>query len=394
MGEPAMGQANTTMASATGLWRVGVLAFGTFVLGTDGYVIAGILPRVAAGMSVSVATAGQLVTVFALAYALGSPLVAVATARWARRRLLLAALGVFAVANVLAAVAPNFTVLTIARVLAALGAGGYTPVASVAAVSLVAPQRRGRALAVVTTGMTMAILAGVPVGALVGGIFGWRATFALITVLAVLAGAGLMLWLPALPPVPPVGLRARLSLLADRRLAILLAVTAAALAGGLSVYTYLLVVLAPLHPGPGIAALLLVSFGVGGLIGNAVGGVAADRYGPARTVTIALTALAATLIALAAASTDLIAALAVMLAWGVVGWAWIPPQQHRMLEGRGAAAPAALALNGSAIYLGIAAAGGLGGLLIHLANATTLPLAGAGLVLLAAATNLVTSRHP
>lgn len=113
-----------------------------------------------------------------------------------------------------------------------------------------------------------------------------------------------------------------------------------------------------------------------------------------RTVTLALTALAATLIALASARTNLTAALALMLAWGVVGWAWIPPQQHRMLEGRGGAAPAALAVNGSAIYLGIAVAGGLGGLLIHLTNATTLPLAGAGLVLLAAATNLATSRHP
>ena len=249
MGEAATRQASSTGVPATGLWRVGVLAFGTFVLGTDGYVIAGILPRVAAGMSVSVATAGQLVTVFALAYSLGSPLVAVATGRWARRRLLLAALGVFAGANMAAAVAPNVTVLALARVLAALGAAGYTPVAAVAAASLVAPQRRGRALAVVTTGMTMAILAGVPVGALVVGIFGWRATFALITVLAVLAGAALLLWLPALPPVPPVGLRARLSLLADRCLAVLLAVTAAALTGGMSVYTYLLVVLAPLHLG-------------------------------------------------------------------------------------------------------------------------------------------------
>lgn len=146
-----------------------MLAFGTFVLGTDGYVIAGILPRLVAGMSVSLATAGQLVTVFAAAYALGSPLVAVATGGWARRRLLLAALGVFAVANVAAAVAPNFTVLALAPVLVALGAAGYTPVAAAAAASMVAPQRRGRALAVVSTGMSMAILAGVPVGALVGG---------------------------------------------------------------------------------------------------------------------------------------------------------------------------------------------------------------------------------
>ena len=363
-----------------GLARVGVLAFGAFALGTDLYVIAGVLPEIARGTRVPIALAGQLVTIFALAYALGSPLLAVASARMNRRRLLVGALGVFAAANLGAALAPSYGVLVAARLLAALAAAAYAPVATVAAVSLVAPERRGRALATVTAGMTLAILFGVPLGTLVGRVFGWRATFEFVAALAVLAAIGLILCLPTLPATPVASLRSRLALLADRQLAGLLMVTLLALTGSFSVYTYLLPLLAAVHPSAPQASLLFAAFGAGGMVGNALGGVAADRFGAARTVGVGLMALAGILALFAGAERSLIGSEGLLFAWGFAHWAWYPPQQHRLVERAGHAAPAALALNGSAIYLGIALSGGMGGLLMGSTGPTVLPLAAAGLV--------------
>ncbi|MHB8189485.1 MAG: MFS transporter [Ferrimicrobium sp.] len=363
-----------------GLARVGVLTFGTFVLGMDLYVISGILPEIARGTQVPVALAGQLVTIFALTYALSSPLLSVASVRLSRRRLLLGALGVFAVANLCAALAPDYGILIAARALAALGAAAYTPAATATAVSLVAPERRGRALAMVTAGMTLAILFGVPIGALVGRVFGWRATFEFVAALAVLAVIGLILCLPTLPSIPVVSLRSRLVLLADRQLAGLFLVTLLALTGSFSVYTYLLPLLARSHPSASQASLLFAAFGAGGMVGNALGGVGADWLGAERTVGVALMVLCGVLALFAGAERSLIGSGGLLFAWGLAGWAWFPPHQQRLIERAGQAAPTALALNGSAIYLGIALSGGMGGLLLDGAGPIVLPLAASGVV--------------
>lgn len=367
---------------SAGMARVGVLALGAFALGTDLYVISGVLPEIARGAGVSIALAGQLVTIFALAYALGSPVLAVASARMERRRLLLTALGVFAVANVGAALAPGYGPLVAARLLAALAAAVYTPVATAAAVSLVAPERRGRALAMVTAGMTLATLFGVPLGTLIGRVFGWRATFGLVAALAVLAAIGLILSLPALPAVPVVSLRSRFALLADGQLVGLLMVTLLALTGSFSVYTYLLPLLDHLHPSASQAMVLFAAFGAGGVVGNALGGVAADRFGTSRTVVVDLMALAGILALFAMAERSLIGSGGLLFAWGFAGWAWYPSQQHRLVERAGRAATTALALNGSAIYLGIALGGVMGGLLLGGAGSAVLPLAATGVVAL------------
>jgi Major Facilitator Superfamily len=149
-----------------------VLATGTFAIGTDAFVIGGVLPAVARSLGVSTSSAGLLVTAFAVAYALGAPILAVVGARLARRTLLVSALAVFAAANVLAAVAPSYALMLIARVLAALAAAAFVPAASAAASSLAPTEYRGRALATVVAGMTVAQVAGVPFGAFVGASLG------------------------------------------------------------------------------------------------------------------------------------------------------------------------------------------------------------------------------
>jgi hypothetical protein len=133
-----------------------VLAAGTFAIGTDAFVIGGVLPAVARSLGVSTGSAGLLVTAFAVAYALGAPILAVAAARLPRRALLVSALALFVAANLLAAAAPGYATVLIARVLAALAAAAFVPAAAAAASSLAPPEYRGRALATVVAGMTVA----------------------------------------------------------------------------------------------------------------------------------------------------------------------------------------------------------------------------------------------
>jgi predicted MFS family arabinose efflux permease len=153
------------------------LALGAFAIGTEGFMIAGLLPALARDLNVGLPAAGHLVTAFSLAYAIGAPVMAVLTAGLERRRLLAVAMAGFSIANLLAAVAPGYAGLLAARLLLALSAASFMPAASGYAAALGGPERRGRALSMVTNGLTLAIIAGVPLGVLVGEGFGWRATF-------------------------------------------------------------------------------------------------------------------------------------------------------------------------------------------------------------------------
>src|ERR1700748_3281191 len=153
------------------------LTLGAFSIGTEGFMSAGLLPALAQDLNVGLSAAGQLVTAFSLAYAVGAPVMAVLTAGMERRRLLALAIAGFSIANLLAALAPDYAGLLAARLLLALSAASFMPAASGYAAALGGPRRRSRALSTITTGLTLAIIGGVPLGVLVGQGFGWRTTF-------------------------------------------------------------------------------------------------------------------------------------------------------------------------------------------------------------------------
>ncbi|MGH3123887.1 MAG: MFS transporter, partial [Streptosporangiaceae bacterium] len=176
--------------------RVAVLALGTFAIGTDGFVIAGILPGIARDVHTTAAAAGLLVTAFALAYAIAAPVLTAAAARFGRRNVLVAGMAVLAAANLAAAAAPGYHALMAARVAAALGAALYSPIAMATAVQLSPPAERGRALSLVLAGMTVSLVAGVPAGSLLGSLASWRWTFILVAALAALCGLGVRILLP------------------------------------------------------------------------------------------------------------------------------------------------------------------------------------------------------
>lgn len=232
---------NTTRRSLTCLvW----LTLGAFAIGTEGFMIAGLLPALARDLDVSVPAAGHLVTAFSLAYAVGAPIMAVLTAGLERRRLMAAAMGGFTLANLLAALAPDYAGLLIARLLLALSAATFMPAANGYAAGLGGPQRQGRALSMVTVGLTLAIIAGVPLGVLLGAGFGWRATFLGVAGLSALSLLGILVGLPRQPPRSTSSLGERLALARRRDVLAVLATSVLTVAGTFTVYTYLGVFLA------------------------------------------------------------------------------------------------------------------------------------------------------
>jgi MFS transporter, DHA1 family, inner membrane transport protein len=349
------------------------LAAGAFAVGTDAFVVAGVLPALAADLRVDVATAGQVVTVFALAYAIGAPGLAAVSARVPRKRLLIGALAIFVAGNVLSAAASSYGLLLVARVVAAAGAGLYMPTASTTVAALAAPDRRGRALAVVLGGMTSATVVGVPIGTWLGTTFGWPATFWFVAALGAVAAAVLAVVVPTVAAPPASGLRDRLTPLRDRRVVTVLATTTLFIVSGFTVFTYLAGAMAPATGGEGgRLALLLAVFGAAGVAGNVVAGRATDRYGAARVLIVGLAVLTVDLLTLPFSARTMPGAAAALAVWGVAGWLLTVPQQHRLFALAPAAGPLTVALNSSALYLGQAIAGVVGATGLRLVGATHL----------------------
>ncbi|MGH3302049.1 MAG: MFS transporter [Streptosporangiaceae bacterium] len=369
--------------------RVAVLALGTFAIGTDGFVVAGILPGIARDLHTTVATAGLLVTAFAIAYAIAAPLLTAAAARLERRNALVAGMAVLAAANLAAAAAPGYHALMAARVAAALGAALYSPIAMATAVRLSPPAERGRALSLVLAGMTVSLVAGVPAGSLLGSLLGWRWTFILVAALAALCGLGVRVLLPRVQATPATPLSARLALLRRPAVVASLGATFAWITGAFTLYTFIAPVLtaATGWTGPAISGLLL-AYGAAAFAGNTLGGQAADRWGARRSIVIALSSLVVSLTALAYAAQRGPAAgrpiaIIAVIAWAAAGWSLTPAQAHRLIALTPAAGPEVLSLNTSAVYLGIAAGAALGGRVLSHLGVPQLGLAGAALELLA-----------
>lgn len=354
--------------------RTYLLAAGAFTVGTSGYIVSGVLPAVSRELDVSTAVAGQLVTAFAIAYAIASPLLAVATGRWERRRLLVAALLVSAAGNALAAVAPTYELLLASRVVGALGAAVFTPVATAVATALNPPERRGRAVAMVFGGLTFALVLGVPAGSLLGGALGYQGVFALVAAASVLAAVGVGLGVPRVVAPPAVGLRERFSAAADRRVRLVLGMTVLGCLSAFSVFTYISPLLSTTAGVDGTTtSLLLLAYGIGGAVGNNLGGRATDRYGSRRPLLVVFGVFVVVLATLPLTTTTTAGAAAALFVWGVFTWSVNPPIQNWLIELAPATSGLLLSVNASAIYLGVGLSGVFGGLVVDWAGVVALP---------------------
>ncbi|WP_063772720.1 MFS transporter [Streptomyces sp. CT34] len=379
---------------ATPPWLLVLLAT-TFVFGTGDYVVAGILPETAKGLAVSEAVAGQLISAFSIVYAVSAPILGIAMAKLPRKTLITVGLAVFALANFLGASASSYGPLLIWRVLAALAAGAATPAALAAAGSLSQPERRGRALAAVSAGLTASLIAGVPVGTWIGGSYGWRATFVFVGGVSLVVLAAALVFLPAVPSTAQTSSTGqRLGGLARLPLVAGLLGTAFATSGGLMFYTYI----APAAreaagATSGVLAVIIAVAGAAGLIGPLIGGKFTDSTGPRPTLTAAFAGCSVVLFAFAGTiawgHTPAVLFCALGAAWAITSWGAYPPTQLRLLTLAGDSGNEPMALYSSAIYLGTAVGGAVGGALLTGFGVFVLPLVGAVLQLIALALYLL-----
>ncbi|MEU4740862.1 MFS transporter [Actinosynnema sp. NPDC023658] len=345
--------------------RTYLLAAGAFAIGTSGYIVSGVLPAVSEELHVSHATAGQLLTAFAIAYAISSPLLAALTGRWERRTLLVVALGVSAVGNLLAALAPNYPLLLVARVISALGAAVYTPGATLVATVLTPPQHRGRAVALVFGGLTFSLVLGVPVGNLLGGPLGYQGVFALIAVVSAVAAVAVRLWLPRVEAPAVVGLRQRFAPAADRRVLMVLGLTVLACLAVFSVFNYIAPLLTRTAGVEGVAiSVLLVAYGLGSVLGNWAAGRLTDRFDTRKLLVVLFSGFTVVLATLPLTMVTPVSAAVALFVWGALTWSANPPIQSWLIELAPANSGLLLSLNASAIYLGVGLSGVLGGLVI------------------------------
>lgn len=352
--------------------RLWPFVLGSVALGLDAYVVAGLLPAIAAALGTPEATVGLGVAAFTGSYAVVGPLLAGRAGQRSRRSLIIALL-VFTLANLATALSPTIWVFLASRVVAGAAAGVYSPLSSAVAAEIVGPERRGRALALVLAGLAVGTVFGVPIGLMLAQYWDWRAAILLIVVVGGTALAGIALRggdLPAIPASSP----------ADRLRSItrpknLLTVTVTLLTGvaSLGLYTYLTVVLS----GGALAAhqsIAIWVWGLGGAVGALGIGLLADRHDPLRLSAVILGGLTCALLGMTQGQVPVLVVVSLFV-WGLCGWASLAPQQQVLIQANPADGATAVAANASANYLGSALGAAAGSLLVA-AHATPAVLSG------------------
>lgn len=277
------------------IWAI---AFGIFAQGTSELMLAGLLPQMAADLGVSIPQAGLLISAFALGMVAGAPVLAVLTLRWRRRFALLVFLVVFTGSHIASALAGSYGVLLAMRFIGAFAYAGFWAVGGSTAMALAGAQRRGRVMSIVTGGLTVATVLGLPAGTWIGQHLGWRGAFWMVAVLCLIAVPLVVMAVPELRPSGPAGVRRELRGLTRPRLWLSYAMTAVSKAALLGTFSYLAVMLVE-TAGLDVAwiPVVLLGYGMGALGGIVAGGRFADRY-PRATLGVGFTGLLVTLMSI------------------------------------------------------------------------------------------------
>ena len=346
------------------------LTLSAFAIGTTEFVIVGLLPTVAADLSISIPSAGLLVSLYALGVAIGAPVLTALTGKLPRKALLLALMALFTAGNLLAWQAPSYETLVAARILTGLAHGVFFSIGSTIATGLVPREKAASAIAIMFTGLTVALVTGVPLGTFIGQHFGWRETFLAVAALGVVSFIGSALFVPRnLAHTPPASLLQQAKVLAEPRLLLVYAKTAIGYGGTFIPFTFLASILTDLSgfSASAVGWVMLV-YGVSVAVGNLWGGKLADRLGPIPALRIIFALLAAVLLLLQFTAPHPWLALGTVLLWGAVAFGNVPGLQVYVVKQAERFTPQAVdvasGLNIAAFNLGIAGAAWAGGLIV------------------------------
>lgn len=366
------------------LWA---LTLSAFAIGTTEFVIVGLIPTIAASLGVSVPSAGLLVSLYALGVAVGAPVLTALTGRVPRKLLLLGLMALFTIGNLIAWMAPGYEALMAARVLTGLAHGVFFSIGSTIATSLVPKEKAASAIAIMFTGLTVALVTGVPLGTFIGQTFGWQATFLAVSLLGVIAFVGSLVLVPKnIAGSTPASLLTQLSVLKKPRLLLVYAMTTLGYGGSFIAFTYLAPILQEVSGfSASSVSLVMLVYGVSVAFGNIWGGKLADSKGPVRALQIVFALLALVLFVLTFTASNAWLAIATVLAWGAVAFGNVPGLQVYVVQQAERDAPQAVdvasGLNIAAFNVGIAGGAWAGGLIVTQFGLLATPWIGALVVI-------------
>ncbi|RPA57733.1 MFS transporter [Shewanella frigidimarina] len=367
------------------------LTLSAFAIGTTEFAIVGLIPTMAQDLNVSLPSAGLLVSIYALGVAIGAPVLTALTGKWNRKHVLLAVMSLFVAGNLLAWQAPGYETLIAARIITGLAHGVFFSIGSTIATGLVPKEKAASAIAIMFTGLTVALVTGVPLGTYIGQTFGWQATFLTVAILGFVALIGSSLLVPNNLPQPPAAkLSSQLKVLTQPRLLLVYAITALGYGGTFTAFTFLAPILEQVSgfESQSIGLIMLV-YGVSVAIGNIWGGKMADKMGPIKALSIIFSGLATILVIFNFTAVNPIAAVITILVWGAFAFGNVPGLQVYVVSLAQKYTPDAVdvasGLNIAAFNVGIALGSWGGGLIVANAGLMHTPWVGAVIVVIALA---------
>ncbi|MDW7548601.1 MFS transporter [Pseudoalteromonas sp. SCSIO 43201] len=346
------------------------LTLSAFAIGTTEFVIVGLVPTISADLNVSLPSAGLLVSLYAIGVAIGAPLLTALTNTWERKRLLISLMVLFILGNLIAWQAPSYERLVIARVLTGLAHGVFFSIGATIAASLVAKESAASAIAIMFTGLTVALVTGVPLGTWVGQIFGWRATFLIVAGLGFIALVGCVLLIPKnLEKAPAARFSEQVKVLAQPRLLLVFLITILGYGGTFTAFTYLAPILQQQAGFSSTAvSLVMLVYGVSVAVGNIYGGKLADKKGAVSALTIIFTMLSLVLLALTFTMQSKVGVIITVVLWGAFAFGNVPGLQVYVVQLAQQVSPKAVdvasGFNIAAFNIGIALGSILGGQIV------------------------------
>ncbi|WDV08718.1 MULTISPECIES: MFS transporter [Lysinibacillus] len=373
--------------------KIYILAIVSFLVGTSEYIISGILDTIADSLGITLAAAGQLITIFSLVYAIFTPISMGITSSMDRRKLMIFSLGLFVIGNILAFILPGYGLFVMARVIMALGAGMVVVTALTIAAKIAPEGKQGSSIATVVMGFTASLIIGVPVGRIISSAFGWKAVFGGIALLGIIAIIIIRATIPLIEGDKSVPLVKQLALLKKRKVAIGLAITFFWVGGYSIAYTYLSPYL--LHVsgiGKNYLSGVLLIFGIASLFGSKFGGFSTDRWGVQKTLIGGMLLHIIMLVLLSVVTNSYISVLIVLILWSFAAWTSGPTQQYNLATIEPESSGILLGLNQSVMQLAMAAGAGIGGVFVEKISLSSVTWIGALGVTIAIGATMALSR--